>query len=93
MRHDEPPPGPTGQLWDLLTTSADSWRDVWQVARNLFFSLNHLLDELSQVNLTQEVTRVGRPIHLVHGRHDRLAPPSLAHSYLDQLRAPAKQWT
>ena len=92
MRHDRPPPGPMGQLWDLLTTSAYSWRDVWQVARNPFFALNHLLDELSEVDLTDEIDRVEQPVYLLHGRHDRLAPSSLARSYLDALDAPAKEW-
>jgi len=93
MRYDEPPPGPMGRLWDLLTTPAYTWRDVWQVATDPFFALNHLLDELSEVDLTEDVSRVEQPVHLMHGRHDRLAPPSLARAYLDQLDAPTKEWT
>jgi pimeloyl-ACP methyl ester carboxylesterase len=92
LRHDEPPPGPMGRLWDLLTTSAYTWRDVWQVASDPFFALTHLLDELSEVDLTETVPQVERPVYLLHGRHDRLAPPTLARSYLDQLEAPAKEW-
>jgi len=92
MRHDEPPPGPAARLWDVLTTPAYTWRDVWHIARDPFFALNHLLDELSAVDLTETVPRVERPVYLIHGRHDRLAPPSLAHAYLDQLDAPKKEW-
>jgi pimeloyl-ACP methyl ester carboxylesterase len=92
MRHDTSPPGPVARLWDVLTTSAYSWRDAWQIAGDPFFALNHLLDELSEVDLTDEIDQVKRPVHLLHGRHDRLAPPSLARSYLNRLDAPTKEW-
>ncbi|HKL87413.1 MAG TPA: alpha/beta hydrolase, partial [Salinibacter sp.] len=61
-------------------------------ARDPFFALTHLLDELSEVNLTDDTTQVDRPVYLLHGRHDRLAPPSLARSFLDDLDAPEKEW-
>jgi pimeloyl-ACP methyl ester carboxylesterase len=92
IRHVGDPPGMVSMLTDLLTTSEYSWTDVWHLAANPFFSLEHLLDELYSVDLPTRISEVQRPIYFLQGRHDQLTPGSLVRSYYDQLRAPQKEW-
>jgi pimeloyl-ACP methyl ester carboxylesterase len=91
-RHGDPP-GPVQLLRDLLTTSAYSWGDLWRIATDPFFALRAVLGELYAVDLTEEVPRVDRPVYLVHGRHDAIAPPSITQSYVETLDAPRTDWT
>lgn len=92
IRHDQAPQGPAHLLLDIVTTSEYSWKDVWQIATNPFFSLEHLIDELYTLDLAKQVPRVDCPVYMLHGRHDALTPGSLARSYYEQLEAPKKEW-
>ena len=93
IRHNEMPPGPFGRLWELATTSAYTWGDFWQIASDPFFALNHLLDELYETDLTDDVSRVEVPVHVLQGRHDQLTPASVVEPYVEALEAPSKEWT
>jgi len=93
IRYEDMPPGPFGRLWELVTTSAYSWTDVWQLASDPFFALNHLLDELYETDLNDEVPRVEVPVHLLQGRYDQLTPAAVVEPYADALEAPSKDWT
>lgn len=92
IRHKETPPGPLGRLWALSTTSAYIWDDLWQIASDPFFALNHLLDELCEGDLADEVPRVEVPVWILQGRHDQLTPASVVEPYVDALQAPTKEW-
>jgi pimeloyl-ACP methyl ester carboxylesterase len=92
VRHTGDPPGSLRMFWDLLTTSAYSWGDLWRIASDPFFALRAVLDELYEVDLTEEVPRVERPVYVLQGRHDAIARPSITQPYVEALDAPAKEW-
>jgi pimeloyl-ACP methyl ester carboxylesterase len=50
-----------------------------------------LLPELATLDLTHTLTRLNTPIVTVQGRHDQVAPPSVAERYAELLQAPSKQ--
>lgn len=93
IRHEDMPPGPFGRLWELATTSAYTWSDLWQIASDPFFTLNHLLDELYETDLADEVPQVEVPVWILQGRHDQLTPAAVVEPYVDALTAPSKEWT
>lgn len=55
------------------------------------FSLTHLYDELTGVDLFDEVPRLGVPIWFVHGRHDHQVPLAVTCDYFHALEAPCKR--
>jgi pimeloyl-ACP methyl ester carboxylesterase len=42
-------------------------------------------------DLTHTLTRLDTPIVMAQGRHDQVAPPSVAERYAELLEAPSKQ--
>jgi pimeloyl-ACP methyl ester carboxylesterase len=47
--------------------------------------------ELATLDLTQALTRLNSPIVMAQGRHDQVAPSSVAERYAELLEAPSKQ--
>lgn len=92
IRHGNTPQGPMAMLSDLLTTSAYSWTDLWNVASDPFFCLRHLVDEIYEQNLEEQVPKLSCPVYLLQGQHDAVTPPGLAKSYYGSLNAPTKEW-
>jgi pimeloyl-ACP methyl ester carboxylesterase len=91
-RHDEDPQSVIGAFAELFTTSEYSWRDVWNVATDPFFSMRHLLDELYTIDFAQEIPRVELPIYLLEGRYDYTTPTEVVKPYFEALDAPHKEW-
>jgi pimeloyl-ACP methyl ester carboxylesterase len=50
-----------------------------------------LVPELATLDLTQALTRLNSPIVMAQGRHDQVAPSSVAERYAELLEAPSKQ--
>jgi len=55
-------------------------------------SFEALLPDLLKLDMTTRVPRVEVPVYFAVGRHDLMAPPSVAATYFDQLVAPRKEW-
>ncbi|MGE0821229.1 MAG: alpha/beta fold hydrolase [Candidatus Binatia bacterium] len=53
-----------------------------------YFSLEHLWDELQEVNLFQQAPTIDIPVYFLAGKYDYYAPSRLAYQYYRALEAP-----
>jgi pimeloyl-ACP methyl ester carboxylesterase len=63
--------------------------EIFEVSSDPNFAVRHLWDDLSQVNLFEDVPRIEVPVYFVAGRHDYNTPSELVKKYYEQLEAPA----
>jgi proline iminopeptidase len=80
-----------GLLFSLLRSPDYSLADVVRTVRGMTAAQAALLPELAALDLTHTLTRLNTPIVMVEGRHDQVAPPSVAERYAELLEAPSKQ--
>ena len=62
--------------------------DIIGTLRGMRFSQDHLLPELAKLNLFEMLPRLDVPVCLLQGRHDYVAPSSIAEQYYQALQAP-----
>lgn len=62
--------------------------DIVGTLRGTTFTQEHLLPELSNLNLFQMLPRLDVPVFLIQGRHDYVAPTSSMEQYYQILQAP-----
>jgi pimeloyl-ACP methyl ester carboxylesterase len=75
----------------LLRSPDYSLADVVRTMRGITATPAALAPELAALDLTRTLTRLDTPIVMVQGRHDQVAPPSVAQHYAELLEAPSKQ--
>jgi len=80
-------------LVSLLRSPDYSPADAIRVIRGIAATQAALLPELSALDLPHTLTSLNCPIVMVQGRHDQVAPGSIAERYADLLQAPGKQFT
>jgi len=62
--------------------------DIVRTLRGMNFVLDQLLSKLPTFNLFEQLPRLEVPAFLLQGRHDVVAPASLAEQYYQMLQAP-----
>lgn len=67
-------------------------REIVNLYRALRWNMELLWREFCQANLFQEIAAVEVPVYFVAGQHDRVTNSGLQARYLDQLRAPKKEY-
>jgi len=80
-------------LVSMLRSPDYSPADAVRVIRGIAATQAALLPELSALDLPHTLTSLNCPIVMVQGRHDQVAPGSIAERYADLLQAPGKQFT
>jgi pimeloyl-ACP methyl ester carboxylesterase len=78
-------------LLSLLRSPDYSLADTVRTFRGVMAAQAALVPELAALDLTHTLTRLNTPIVMVQGRHDQIAPPSVAERYAELLQAPSKQ--
>ena len=78
-------------LLSLLRSPDYSLADAVRTLRGITAAQAALLPELAALDLTHSLTRLDSPVVMVQGRHDQVAPASLAERYAELLEAPSKQ--
>jgi pimeloyl-ACP methyl ester carboxylesterase len=82
----------TGKLiWAALQTDEANLIDLVNFGRGNRFSLVHLEDEISRLNLSEHYRRFDVPVFFLLGRHDRHIPSVLAEQYFRSIEAPLKR--
>ncbi|MFC7391694.1 alpha/beta fold hydrolase [Scopulibacillus cellulosilyticus] len=76
----------------MLLNSEYRLIDLFKHIKGQQFSMSHIHDEMSAVNLTEQVTEVQVPVFFCIGRHDYLTPYELAEEYYKILKAPQKSY-
>jgi len=82
------------KIWVLLNSLFRGLVTPWDIRR--FIQANHVSleamnTELLDLDLVSSVKSVGVPVFFFLGRHDRHVDANIAATYLERLRAPAKQ--
>ncbi len=62
--------------------------DIVGTLRGIGFTQDHLLPHLANLDLFQMLPRLDVPVFLLQGRHDYIAPPTIAEQYYQALQAP-----
>jgi pimeloyl-ACP methyl ester carboxylesterase len=75
---------------ECVRTPQYSVLDVLRMGSHRFFSLEHLLGQMYDVNFFKQVPRINVPVFFLEGRHDFAAPSELVESYQKMLEAQAK---
>jgi len=78
-------------LSTLLTAPEYSIRDVYGFTRAQIFSLETLIPEVRNLDLTAFGTDFRVPVLLFQGRHDPYVRPALVEKYADAITAPAHE--
>jgi len=64
--------------------------DKLKIIKGAIFSIEHLLGNVLQTNLSTEVDSIAIPVHIIQGVHDYQTPYAPAKAFFDQLKAPQK---
>ena len=84
---------PTATELILEALQADEFNllDLLKLVQGSRFSAKHLWAEMSRINFTETHLSFEVPVLFLLGRHDRVAPCTLAAAYLERLSAPYKK--
>jgi pimeloyl-ACP methyl ester carboxylesterase len=66
--------------------------DIAGYAKGAYYNLRELWREVIACKFDQTVTKLGVPVFITQGRHDRNTPSELAKGWFDALEAPKKTW-
>ena len=61
--------------------------DIVGTLRGMGFTQDHLLPDIAGLDLFQMLPRLDVPVFLLQGRHDYVAPPTIAEQYYQSLQA------
>jgi pimeloyl-ACP methyl ester carboxylesterase len=75
-------------LRQLVFSQAYTLSEIIGTLRGMRFVQDHLLPNLANLNLFQILPRLDVPVFLLQGRHDYVAPSSIAEQYYQALQAP-----
>jgi pimeloyl-ACP methyl ester carboxylesterase len=80
-----------GLLASMLRSPDYSLADTVRAFQGITAAQAALLPELARLDLPHTLTRLNTPIVMAQGRHDQVAPPSVAERYAELLEAPGKR--
>ncbi len=75
-------------LRQLVLSRDYALSDVIGTLRGMRFTQDQLLPDLAGLDLFQMLPRLDIPVFLLQGRHDSIAPPTIAEQYYQMLHAP-----
>ncbi|HKF35780.1 MAG TPA: alpha/beta hydrolase [Ktedonobacteraceae bacterium] len=75
-------------LRQLVLSRDYALSDIVGTLRGIGFTQDHLLPDLANLDLFQLLPRLDVPVFLLQGRHDYIAPPTIAEQYYQALQAP-----
>jgi pimeloyl-ACP methyl ester carboxylesterase len=75
-------------LRQLVLSRDYALSDIVGTLRGMGFTQDHLLPDLAGLDLFQMLPRLDVPVFLLQGRHDYIAPPTIAEQYYQSLQAP-----
>ena len=75
-------------LRQLVLSQDYTLSDIVGTLRGIGFTQDHLLPDLANLDLFEMLPRLDVPVFLLQGRHDYVAPPTLAEQYYQMLQAP-----
>jgi len=75
-------------LRQLVVSPDYTLLEIIGTLRGMRFVQDHLLPDLANLNLFQMLPRLDVPVCLLQGRHDYVAPSSIAEQYYQALQAP-----
>jgi pimeloyl-ACP methyl ester carboxylesterase len=82
-------------LWNLVRIwtagPESSILDLPNLLRGFRFSLDAMWEEVSRLNLVQDVPALRMPVFFLLGRQDRWVPPETSAAYFETLAAPSKE--
>ena len=82
----------TGKLiWTALSTDEANLVDLVKFGQGNRFSLTHLEDEISRLDLSELYRSFAVPIVFLLGRYDRHVPSIAAEQYFESIQAPCKR--
>ena len=76
---------------DALSTSEFNLLDLTALVRSALFSMDHLWDQIGDINLDQTYLSFEAPVFFILGRYDNQTPSELAEAYFNRLTAPDKE--
>lgn len=76
----------------MVAAQEYAWPEKLSFNRAAEASFDALLPELVKLDMAELVPRVEVPVYFAVGRHDLMAPPSVASAYFSRLTAPNKEW-
>jgi pimeloyl-ACP methyl ester carboxylesterase len=74
-------------LRQLVLSRDYALSDIVGTLRGMGFTQDHLLPDLAGLDLFQMLPRLDVPVFLLQGRHDYIAPPTIAEQYYQSLQA------
>lgn len=66
--------------------------DGWRYVQGATFSIEHLYDALTEVDLFEQVGALDVPVWFVTGKHDYITVPSVTQRYSKELGAPSAEF-
>jgi proline iminopeptidase len=72
----------------LLVSRDYTLAEIVGTLRGMRFAQDHLLPDLADLDLFAMLPRLDVPVFLLQGRHDYVAPPTIAEQYFQRLDAP-----
>ena len=75
-------------LRQLVVSRDYTLLDIIGTLRGMRFVQDHLLPDLAKLNLFRMLPQLDVPVYLIQGRHDYVAPSSIAEQYYQALQAP-----
>jgi proline iminopeptidase len=82
----------TGELiWSALRTDEANWIDLLKFGQGNRFSLTHLWQEFSSLELDRAYRRFEIPVVFILERYDQVVPSVLAERYFRDIEAPFKR--
>ncbi len=77
--------------WTALSNPEFNLIDLINLVRSALFSMDHLWDQIGDINLDQTYLSFEVPVFFVLGRYDHQTPSELAETYFNRLTAPEKE--
>jgi pimeloyl-ACP methyl ester carboxylesterase len=76
----------------IMRSPEYSLPDYAGYAKGAYYNLRELWREVISCKFDRTVTKLGVPVYITQGRHDRNTPSELAKGWFDALDAPKKTW-
>lgn len=77
--------------WTALSVPEFNLLDLINLVRSALFSMDHLWDQIGDINLDQTYLSFEVPVFFALGRYDHQTPSELAEAYFNRLTAPDKE--
>ncbi|MDR3644738.1 MAG: alpha/beta hydrolase [Clostridia bacterium] len=80
-----------GTVKPILLSGEYTWRDKIGIARGSRYTLRAMWRDVVRYNYILDAAKLGVPVYIFQGRHDRNTPSELVTRYFEALKAPHKE--